>query len=97
MDSSDSAAESKARRVRGAVAWLGSSIFGLAGTVLLICWLLAYALEPDGGFARVGLVLAIAAYGIDLVREEVSGYRERAGRRAGLAKSGSGASAAKAA
>ncbi len=53
----------------GVVTWLGSSAFGLAGTVLLICWLLAYALEPAGGFARVGLILAVAAYAIDLLRD----------------------------
>ena len=56
--------------------WVASSIFGLAGTVLLICWLLAYALEPDGWFARIGLMLALAAYGVDLVRERWSGLRE---------------------
>jgi len=56
--------------VSGAVNWVASSIFGLTGTVLLICWLLAYALEPDGWFARIGLMLALGAYGIDLVREK---------------------------
>jgi len=60
----------------GVVNWVASSIFGLAGTVLLICWLLAYALEPDGWFARVGLMLALGAYGIDLVREKWEGWRE---------------------
>lgn len=63
--------------VRGAVNWVGSSIFGLAGTVLLVCWLLAYALEPEGGFARGGLVLALAAYVIDLVREKWASRREQ--------------------
>jgi len=58
------------RVVTGAVNWVASSIFGLTGTVLLICWLLAYALEPDGWFARIGLMLALAAYGIDLAREK---------------------------
>ena len=62
--------------VPGVVNWVASSIFGLAGTVLLICWLLAYALEPDGWFARIGLMLALAAYGVDLVRERWSGLRE---------------------
>lgn len=57
--------------------WLGSSAFGLAGTVLLICWLLAYALEPEGGFARVGLFLAVTAYVIDLAREGRRSERER--------------------
>jgi hypothetical protein len=57
--------------------WLGSSVFGLAGTVLLVCWLLAYALEPDGGFARVGLFLAITAYVIDLAREGRRSGRDR--------------------
>lgn len=56
--------------VPGVLNWVASSIFGLAGTVLLVCWLLAYALEPDGWFARVGLMLALAAYGIDLAREK---------------------------
>jgi len=60
----------------GVVNGVASSIFGLAGTVLLICWLLAYALEPDGWFARVGLMLALGAYGIDLVREKWEGWRE---------------------
>jgi hypothetical protein len=60
----------------GVVNWVSSSIFGLAGTVLLICWLLAYALEPDGWFARIGLMLALGAYGIDLVREKWMGWRE---------------------
>jgi hypothetical protein len=54
--------------------WLSSSVFTLAGTVLLVCWLLAYALEPDGQFVQVGLALAVAAYVIDLVRE---GWRSR--------------------
>jgi hypothetical protein len=63
--------------VPGVVHWVASSIFGLTGTVLLICWLLAYALEPDGWFARVGLMLALGAYGVDLVREWWSGLREQ--------------------
>jgi hypothetical protein len=58
--------------------WLGSSAFALVGTVLLICWLLAYALEPDGWFAQVGLILAATAYGIDLVREGRKANRESA-------------------
>ena len=74
--------------------WLMSSIFGLAGTVLLVCWLLAYALEPMGGFAKIGLVLAIAAYCVDLVKEEAAGRRSRARRAAGLRERSSGASAA---
>jgi hypothetical protein len=56
--------------------WLGSSALSLAGTVLLICWLLAYALEPDGWFAQVGLILAATAYGLDLVREGRRASRE---------------------
>jgi len=63
-------------RVRVA-AWLGSSAFGLAGTVLLVCWLLAYALEPAGGFARVGLVFAVTAYAIDWVLEWRRSERDR--------------------
>ena len=63
--------------VAGAVNWVASSIFGLTGTVLLICWLLAYALEPDGWFARIGLMLALAAYGIDLVREKWANRNEQ--------------------
>jgi hypothetical protein len=74
--------------------WMASSIFGLAGTVLLVCWLLAYALEPGGGFAKIGLVLAIAAYCVDLVKEEAAGRRSRARRAAGLRERSSGASAA---
>jgi hypothetical protein len=62
--------------VPDAVNWVASSIFGLTGTVLLICWLLAYALEPDGWYARIGLMLALGAYGIDLVREKWAGWRE---------------------
>ena len=58
--------------------WLGSSAFSLTGTVLLICWLLAYALEPDGWFAQVGLILAATAYGLDLVREGRRTNRESA-------------------
>jgi hypothetical protein len=65
--------------VSGAVNWVASSIFGLTGTVLLICWLLAYALEPDGWFARIGLMLALAAYGIDLAREKWGGRQEEVG------------------
>jgi hypothetical protein len=64
------------RILPGVVNWMASSIFGLTGTVLLICWLLAYALEPDGWFARIGLMLALGAYGIDLVREKWAGWRE---------------------
>jgi len=45
--------------------WLGSSAFGIVGTVLLVCWLLADALEPKGRFSQVGLVLALTAYAID--------------------------------
>jgi hypothetical protein len=59
------------------VSWLGSSAFGLVGTVLLVCWLLAYAQEPTGGFARVGLVLAVTSYAIDWLREMVRAKRER--------------------
>jgi|SRR5436309_175914 hypothetical protein len=59
-----------------AVNWVASSIFGLTGTVLLICWLLAYALEPEGWYARIGLMLALGAYGVDLVREKWAGWRE---------------------
>jgi hypothetical protein len=58
------------------VNWVASSIFGLAGTVLLVCWLLAYATEPTGWFARVGLILALGSYGIDLAREKWAGWRE---------------------
>jgi len=58
--------------------WLGSSVFALAGTVLLICWLLAYAFEPEGGFAQVGLVLAVAAYVVDVAREGWRSKRESA-------------------
>jgi hypothetical protein len=58
--------------------WLGSSALSLAGTVLLICWLLAYTLEPDGWFAQVGLILAATAYGLDLVREGRRANRESA-------------------
>ena len=58
--------------------WLGSSALSLAGTVLLICWLLAYGLEPDGWFAQVGLILAATAYGFDLVREGRRASRESA-------------------
>src|SRR5256885_17153196 len=60
----------------GVVNWVVSSIFGLTGTVLLICWLLAYAVEPDGWFARIGLMLALGAYGVDLAREKWTGWRE---------------------
>ena len=67
-----SSAETKGGAVRGAMTSLGSSIFGLAGTVLLVCWLLAYVLEPDGGFARFGLVFAVLSYAIDLVWEKVT-------------------------
>jgi hypothetical protein len=67
-----SSAETKGGAVRGAMTSLGSSIFGLAGTVLLVCWLLAYVLEPEGGFARLGLVFAVSSYAIDLVWEKVS-------------------------
>jgi hypothetical protein len=78
MKSSIEASEagSKKRILSGMVNWMASSIFGLTGTVLLICWLLAYALEPDGWFARIGLMLALGAYGIDLVREKWAGWRE---------------------
>jgi hypothetical protein len=69
--------ERKSGTVVGVAGWLGSSVLGLAGTVLLICWLLAEVLEPAGEFARVGLVLAVVAYGMDLVREEWSAGRER--------------------
>ena len=89
--------EKKVGVARKAVSWLGSSIFGLAGTVLLVCWLLAYALEPSGAFARIGLVLAIAAYCVDLVREEAAGRRSRARRAAGIHSDRGGASVAKAA
>jgi hypothetical protein len=82
--------EEKTGRVAGIPQWLGSSVFGLGGTVLLICWLLAQVLEPEGGFARVGLVLAVAAYGIDLVREEWSSGRVR--RAEGLRMKGSAVS-----
>ena len=89
--------EKKVGVARKVVSWLGSSIFGLAGTVLLVCWLLAYALEPSGAFARIGLVLAIAAYCVDLVREEAAGRRSRARRAAGIHDDRGGASVAKAA
>lgn len=69
--------EEKSGKAAGVARWLGSSAFGLGGTVLLICWLLAQVLEPEGGFARVGLVLAVTAYGIDLVREEWASRWER--------------------
>jgi len=61
---------------QGVVNWVASSIFGLAGTVLLVCWLLAYATEPTGWFARIGLMLALGAYGVDLAREKWAGWRE---------------------
>jgi hypothetical protein len=77
--------------------WLGSSIFGLAGTVLLVCWLLAYVLEPDGGFARFSLVFAVSSYAIDLAWEKVSSRRNAGGSSAGFNKSARGASTAKAA
>ena len=64
------------------VNWLGSSAFGLAGTVLLICWLLAYALEPEGMFARVGLLLAVASYAIDLMSDRRRSEQETTQRRA---------------
>jgi len=87
----------KVGSARKAVGSLGLSILGLAGTVLLVCWLMAYAFEPNGAFARIGLVLAIAAYCVDLVREEAAGRRSRARQAAGLGKSRNGASMAKAA
>jgi len=62
--------------LQGVVNWVASSIFGLAGTVLLVCWLLAYATEPTGWFARVGLMLALGSYGIDLAREKWAGWHE---------------------
>ena len=49
--------------------WLGSSILSVAVTILFISWLVAYAWHPTGTFVHGGLVLAVAAYGIDLVRE----------------------------
>ena len=67
-----SSAETKSGAVNGSMTLLGSSIFGLAGTVLLVCWLLAYVLEPDGVFARFGLVFAVSCYSIDLVWENVA-------------------------
>jgi len=70
-----SSGETKRDVVRDALTWLGSSAFGLAGTVVLVCWLLAYVLEPDGGFARFGLVFAVSAYAIDLAWEKVSSRR----------------------
>jgi Flp pilus assembly protein TadB len=94
------AKQEKKRAIGRAVNWMASSIFGLAGTVLLVCWLLAYALEPSGVFAKVGLVLAIAAYCVDLVKEEAAGRRLRARQAAGLdlgRGKGSGASVPKAA
>ncbi len=81
MSVSDEKKVGVARRV---LSWLGSSVFGLAGTVLLVCWLMAHALEPRGAFARIGLVLAIAAYCVDLVKEEAAGRRSRARRAAGI-------------
>ena len=60
----------------GVVNWVASSICGLTGTVLLITWLMAYALEPDGWYARIGLMLALGAYGIDLAREKWVAWRE---------------------
>jgi hypothetical protein len=90
--------EKKLGFVRRAVTWLATSAFGLAGTVLLLCWLMAYELEPGGGFAKIGLVLAIAAYCVDLVREEIAGRRSRARQAAtGVSKSRHGSSMAKAA
>jgi hypothetical protein len=89
--------EKKVGTVKGAVAWLGSSFFGLAGTVLLVCWLMAYALEPDGAFAGSGLILAVAAYGLDLAREQVSAYRDRTVREMELQKQVATPSPAKAA
>ena len=77
--------------------WPGSSIFGLAGTVLLVCWLLAYVLEPDGGFARFGLVFAVSSYAIDVVWEKVTSLRDARRRASGLNRSASPASTAKAA
>jgi hypothetical protein len=72
--------------VQGVVNWVASSIFGLAGTVLLVCWLLAYATEPTGWFARVGLMLALGSYGIDLAREKWAGWREERHEEAGAAQ-----------
>jgi hypothetical protein len=85
------------RFTRRAGKWVASSIFGLAGTMLLVCWLLAYTLEPNSEFARVGLVLAIAAYGADLVREEMNSQKARAEHAALLAKARTPSPAAKAA
>jgi hypothetical protein len=78
MKSSMETSEARSEKgiLPGVVNWVASSIFGLTGTVLLICWLLAYALEPDGWFARIGLMLALGAYGIDLARERWAGWRE---------------------
>lgn len=83
--------------LRDAMNWLAGSIFGVIGTVLLVCWLLAYALEPSGGFAKIGLVFAIAAYCVDLVKEEAAGRRSRARRAAGLRDDRGRTSVAKAA
>ena len=63
------------RTAIGGMALVGLGVV-MTGTVLLICWLLAYALEPDGWYARIGLMLALGAYGIDLVREKWAGWRE---------------------
>jgi hypothetical protein len=90
--------QKKSGIVRSVLNWLASSIFGLAGTVLLLCWLMAYELEPSGGFAKIGLVLAIVAYCVDLVREEIAGRRSRARQAAtGVSKGRHGSSMANAA
>jgi hypothetical protein len=57
--------------------WLGASLFGVAGTVLLVSWLLAYAMHPSSAFVEVGLVLPVTAYGIDLLREGRSAQGDR--------------------
>lgn|SRR3984893_1882762 len=61
--------ENKPRIGARVVTWFCSSLFGIAGTVSLVSWLLAYAVHPSGTFVQVGLVLPVAAYGIDLLRE----------------------------
>jgi hypothetical protein len=69
--------ENKARIGSRVITWLRSSLLGIAGTVLLVCWLLAYAVHPSGTFVQLGLVLPAAAYGIDLLREGRSSQGDR--------------------